>query len=232
MNLSTSLRSIKCPGSRFSVLGDGDHRGSSRAQIAYTDRSERWNLPARYYARFFGPEVLVAFLDTTPLLERYQPGKDEEIEGLVQIEPRIQLGWLRRTLANSGARWKIVVGHHPVFSGNPRQADGGEMARILHPLLVSCGVSVYLSGHSHDLQHLEADGVKYVVSGSGAESRDTGIVTRTVFAYSGLGFASVTPSSGELRLRFYDEDGGTLHEHAVAASERTESDSVVRSVVI
>ena len=213
----------------FSVLGEGDHRGSARAQIAYADRSERWNLPARYYARFFSPEVLVAFLDTTPLLERYQPGNEEEVEGLVPIEPQVQLGWLRRTLANSGARWKIVVGHHPVFSGNPYQADGGELARILHPLLVSCGVSAYLSGHSHDLQHLEADGVEYVVSGSGAESRETGLVARTVFAYSGLGFASVALTSDDLRLSFYAEDGGTLHEHSVAASVRTESGSVVRS---
>ena len=215
----------------FSVLGEGDHRGSVRAQIAYADRSERWNLPARYYSRFFGPEVLVAFLDTTPLLSRYQPGCADEIEGLVPIEPCVQLGWLRRTLANSGARWKIVVGHHPVFSGSPSEVGADlELVDLLHPLLVSCGVSAYLCGHAHDLEHLEADGVEYVVSGSGSEARESGIVPKTVFAYSGLGFASVIPSRGALRLRFHDEGGGVLHEHAVTESARQAQGDTLRSV--
>lgn len=95
--------------------------------------------------------------------------------GADQLRPALQAA-LRDPAAR--APWRVVAGHHPVFSYGEHcdgQGDGGGCAKMrwLPDVLRRGGVRVYLSGHDHDLQVLRApdDPVLYVVTGAGSAVR-------------------------------------------------------------
>lgn len=200
----------------YSVLGNHDYRGSVEAQVAYTGRSDRWRLPARYYTlrRPVGARrrVQLFCLDTTPFLRVYRPGGREHTPGVAGQDPEAQLRWLYDALRASTAAWKIVVGHHPLRSGSPFHGEAPEWRDRLSPVLHAGGADVYLSGHEHDLQHLvDENGLHHVVSGAGSECRTTGACAVTRFSQGALGFASFTVSARRLRLRFHGADGRMLY---------------------
>lgn len=168
----------------YPVLGNHDHKGNVQAQFAYAGESRRWRMPSSYYKRgeilSDGSRAEFFFLDTTPIkrLNWWEPW--------FGIDPAVQqqLNWLERGLANSAARWKIVVGHHPVFSGG-KKGHTAEMVHLVTPLLDVHGVSAYINGHEHDLQHITVDGVHYITTGAGASTRSTGPTEGTRFARAG-----------------------------------------------
>ena len=113
------------------VLGNHDYSGNTDAQLAYTRKNKRWTMPARYYKiskALPGSAADFFFLDTQHLK------RDDWFGRLFSEKPDEQLTWLEAELAASTARWKIVVGHHPVFSGG-EHGDNDEMIRKLKPLL-------------------------------------------------------------------------------------------------
>lgn len=81
-------------------------------------------------------------------------------------DPR-QQQWLKSALKNSTANFKIVYGHHPIFSSG-MHGNSKALQQTLQPLLSQYHVNMYLSGHEHDYERFEPiDGVLYVVSGGG-----------------------------------------------------------------
>lgn len=81
-----------------------------------------------------------------------------------------QRQWLVKALAASTAPWKIVYGHHPLYSSG-EHGSSGELQRWLQPLFTQYGVALYLCGHDHDYERLgPIQGVTYVVSGGGGAS--------------------------------------------------------------
>ena len=146
------------------MLGNHDYRGNPQAEVDYTQRSRRWRLPARYYTKTvdLGDDPAGAavqaqffFIDTPPMIERYQ--RQPNRYALADQDPAAQLRWLEDALKASTARWKVVVGHHPVYSvGARKQAAGGgiqaELERTLVPLFEKYHVQAYVAGHEHSLQ--------------------------------------------------------------------------------
>jgi acid phosphatase len=118
-------------------------------------------------------------------------------------------------LAPSRSAWRIVVGHHPIRSGSAFHGPTPALQQHIAPLLQSMGVHAYLCGHEHDLQHLDADGLHYVVSGAGAEVRSTGSSPATRYCASTPGFAVVSLTAEAMRLRFCDADGEVIYETLV-----------------
>jgi len=161
------------------ILGNHDYRGNCQAQIDYSSCSARWRMPSRYYSRTEtipgGKTILMVYTDTSPFVTSY--GKDPLIGPNVRTQDTSrQLDWIDRTLAQSRADWKIVMGHHPIYSGG-EHGDTPELIERFLPLLKRHGVSVYLNGHDHDLQHQEAGGSNFSawarVPRSGRSSRKT-----------------------------------------------------------
>lgn len=62
-------------------------------------------------------------------------------------ELEAQADWLKRELAASDARWKVVTFHHPVFSSG-RDRDDPKRREILLPILRE-GADLVLQGHDH-----------------------------------------------------------------------------------
>ena len=155
------------------VLGNHDHEGNIEAQIAYTEKSARWRMPARYFSRSEPlPDGGVAdffFIDTTPVYEAYAR-LPHDLRAARGVRRRAVRAGSKGSLPRAGADWKIVVGHHPVFSGGVHGASWG-LIRYLKPMLEQYGVRVYLNGHDHDLQHVAVDGVHYLTCGGGSEPR-------------------------------------------------------------
>ena len=138
----------------YPVLGNHEYRGNTRAVLDYAAVSRRWRMPARYYSMTEvvseDAEVVVLFIDTPPLIDKYRDDPDEYPDaGLQSMEG--QLAWIDTTLAASDAEWKIVMGHHPVYAGTTKdECERTDLQQRLQPLLDAHDVDLSVSGHIHN----------------------------------------------------------------------------------
>ncbi|MFM7600845.1 MAG: metallophosphoesterase [Pseudanabaena sp.] len=78
-----------------------------------------------------------------------------------------QLAWLDQQLAKSTAPWKIVYGHHPLYSSG-RHGSSLELTAKLAPIFAKHKVPLYLCGHDHGYERsIPLDGTIYIVNGGG-----------------------------------------------------------------
>ncbi|HLX68279.1 MAG TPA: tartrate-resistant acid phosphatase type 5 family protein [Verrucomicrobiae bacterium] len=200
----------------YVALGNHDYRGNCDAQIAYGQLSQRWNMPARYFtqSRQIDAATTVDFfyLDTTPMVKSYwhEPGYREHVS--TQDVPK-QLAWFKAALAASTAPWKIVIGHHPIYSGGGilGHGDTRELIADVLPLLKQYQVQAYFNGHDHNLQHLKAGTVNLFDSGAGSRARPVFRTKYTKFAEACSGFTAVTLQADSMKVRMIDDRGRLLY---------------------
>ncbi|MBI4427863.1 MAG: metallophosphoesterase [Ignavibacteriales bacterium] len=202
------------------VLGNHDYYTNPQAQVEYTgvSPSKRWKMPARYYtfSEAIDDTCLVQFfcLDTTPLdAERVE--EIEEGQTIETVDYREQLKWFEEQIQLSNARWKIVTGHHALYSGGSH-GDNKGMIALLEPIFVRHNVDVYIAGHDHH-QELKKPikGVHYIVSGAGGTHRSVTWQDNTIFAMTNMGFTWLRLSARELLVEFFDREGNLLYAHVV-----------------
>lgn len=174
----------------YPVLGNHDIYGNWQAQIEY--KSDHWDMLGRWYS-MEDPFVSIYALDTR-WLAYANPFKPE------------QRKWIEKELAENDSTWTIVYGHYPIYSSGAH-GDTGSVKKHLAPLLKRHKVDFYISGHDHDKELIERDGVAYIVSGAGAKLRPVSPGRHTVFARSSLGFAHLLLADEQAMLRFVDADG-------------------------
>jgi tartrate-resistant acid phosphatase type 5 len=204
------------------ILGNHDYRGNVPAQLAYTDNSHRWYLPARYYqiseALPGGGVADFFYLDTSPFIKSYI-GSKTDISGQ---DTDAQLAWLDAALANSTANWKIVIGHHPIYTAL-QDADGyihdqPDLIARLNPLLVAHKVPIYINGHDHTLQAVRMDGIIYVTNGAGSLTYQPGPPIRDGFVSGDHGFMTCAVTAQTLNFRLIDMAGTTLFAQTLTAA--------------
>ena len=123
----------------------------------------------------------------------------------------VQRSWLARALSTSRARVKIVVFHQPAFTSG-LHTDTTSAQRNWVPLFVRYHVTLVLSGHNHDYEHLKVGGIDYVVTGGGGQTTypclrvEPGAI-RCVSTYH---FVIVSVSSAEVTVRAVRASGGEL----------------------
>jgi acid phosphatase len=198
------------------ILGNHDYHANCDAQIAYAKTSPRWKMPARYYVQSEKIDAATAvdffYLDTTPMIKSYYSTANAEKTGaqvITQDVPK-QLAWFKDALAASTAPWKIVVGHHPIYSGGGH-GDTAELIETILPLLQEHKVQAYFNGHDHDLQHLQAGDVNLFDSGAGSQHTLTFYTKRSKFAKSSSGFTAVALQSDKMDVRMIDDRGQLLY---------------------
>lgn len=181
----------------YATLGNHDwhHADSPAAEILYAQQSATWRLPAPYYTFTAGPVQFFA-LDTN------------EVSAL-------QLHWLQESLTASRARWKVVYGHHPIYSAG-RHADNQKLIDHLLPVL-RARADLYLAGHDHDLQHLKPEGGLhfFINGGGGAGIRKIVPGPRSLFAHSAYSFGTLEADAKKLTVKFIGADLKTLYEYTL-----------------
>jgi len=200
------------------ALGNHDYHGDCEAQIAYGKTSRRWTMPARYYTRTeqidAGNAVEFFYLDTTPMAKI---GTDEIVykKRVESQDIPKQIAWFESALAASTAQWKIVVAHHPVYSGG-EHGDTPYIIEHILPLLEQYKVQAYFNGHDHDLQHLQAGAVNLFCSGAGSKIRATSNTSHTKFAKSCSGFTAVALQADRMDVRMIDDHGQLVYNATVS----------------
>lgn len=209
----------------YAVLGNHDYGGGGIGvdfdtskpdyQVEYTMLSELWRMPAKYYswkqahAEFWG-------LDTNQVMT-------DPING--DSEP--QLDWLNQGTAASAATWKIAFGHHPYLSngehgnagayenleGIPLPFVTGENVKEFMEEAVCNKIDVYICGHDHTIQWLEATcGTEFIVSGAGSKANSVPGANPFHFQVAETeGFMWVELNDNTFTGTFYDKMGNELY---------------------
>jgi tartrate-resistant acid phosphatase type 5 len=201
-------------------LGNHDYHGNCAAQLAYHATNPRWNMPARYYVQSHpledGATADFFYLDTTPMVKSYHSNPLTRRQVSTQ-DVREQQDWFKGALAASKAPWKIVIGHHPIYSGG-LHGDTKELIKTILPLLRQYGVQAYFNGHDHDLQHLTAGGVNLFDTGAGSQFRPTKKTRHTQWAKACSGFTTVQLRSDRMNVRMMDNRGAMIYATTVLRS--------------
>ncbi len=211
------------PGPCPVVLGNHDYHDNfngDQVQLEYArlNPKSRWTLPSKWY-RFELPksQPLVSFIcvDTNlpSISGAFSTKLGKLLNSLTKADEEAQLNWLKAELAKSTAPFKVVVGHHPLYS-NGAHGDSKSLITQWGGLFEKHGVHAYLCGHDHDLQHLELEGLKtsFVISGGGgAKLREIKSQRPARFAKSVYGFTHLQVSRERMLLRHIDPTGTQLH---------------------
>lgn len=199
-------------------LGNHDYMGDINAQIAFGRVNRRWQLPARYYTKEFSIDkdqrLQLVVLDTSLFVNRYRkrPGN---YHGINDEPPGQQIEWLQRVLQKSRADWRIVIGHHPVYTSG-KHGNTPELEAFLPDLLKKYEVQAYFSGHDHHLEHYRPDtGIDYFISGAGARTRKVTPGENSRFSSDSPGFAVIHLAADCLVLRFINEHAEELYRVSV-----------------
>ncbi|MBX2845212.1 MAG: metallophosphoesterase [Saprospiraceae bacterium] len=145
----------------------------------------------------------------------------------------------------------IIALHHPLFTNGQhdaqfpanalflgnflRKTTGVVNADLQHPLYrqlanrISTIIEnqqndvIVVSGHEHNLQFLERNHVKQIVSGSG--SKETQLkVKGNDFGFAGKGFAILQIHSDAQTLSFFDKKGEKVHSRTLSRFEKNQPD--------
>ncbi|EYB68822.1 acid phosphatase [Deinococcus phoenicis] len=216
--------------------GDGADARGAEAQVAYARTNPQWVMPARSYRAPVGDLLEFFAVDTSPLAAYLPPLRPDERPG--GPWDAAQRAWLAGALASSQARWRLVLGHHPLFS-NGKHGDAGHYDRL--PLAFQRGDAVralygatcgkadgLLSGHDHALQGFapqpECPGTWQWVSGAAGKVEPERSGARPtsfeVLDQPGFLWLEVTRETLTARAFTVGEDGtvraihtDTLHKH-------------------
>ncbi|MDM1502233.1 metallophosphoesterase [Myroides marinus] len=210
----------------YVALGNHDYLGNVQAQVDYTKVSRRWNMPDRYYSKEFkldnGEKLLLVVMDTNPFIDGYQ--KSSKYGDLREQDTAKQMKWLEETLgkADKSIQWKIVVGHHPMYSGGKRKTnkDTQGFEQKFADFFDKHKVDAYICGHEHDLQIIKPKDryTTQFLSGAASEVRPSGEMEHTIFAAAEPGFMTFSILDKELTVQVVKadkEDAKVLYTHTI-----------------
>lgn len=192
----------------------------------------RWHASRGVLTRNFpfasGGSMDIIFVDTNPLILRYAgrpwtsflEGWDTQDDMAIRaaLQQQLNASWS----AGGAARWRLVVGHHPVKSlGQHCQQDDAydcQEMDFLRPQLQQYRVAAYVNGHDHDQQLIKTvdDPVYYVVSGAGSSTRredfkglSSELLATAKYLSTSPGFVAVVVTGSNMYLHYYTVDSKT-----------------------
>jgi 3',5'-cyclic AMP phosphodiesterase CpdA len=124
----------------------------------------------------------------------------------VNADIKGQLVWLDTELGKSNALWKVVYGHHPIYSSG-EYGTNQAFVKIFTPLFQKHKVNLYINGHDHNYERTQAiDGTTYLVCGAGAGQRKVGRSAWTEYSTSDLSFAAVELYPDRMEIKGIDSE--------------------------
>jgi len=202
----------------YVVSGNHEYHGNVQAILDYSAISERWNAHARYFSfeRSIDEQqkALFVFIDTTPLIDDYRQKYSEAGEQCLER----QLLWLDSTLFVSNSRWKIVIGHHPIYAHTEKlESQQSDLQERVGKILENHSVDFYISGHIHNFQYIRTEDkmINYIVNPSVSDSREVSPIKGTIFCYSDSGFTLFTISADSVQFSFINHIGKQVYQNVI-----------------
>ncbi|XP_022258095.1 tartrate-resistant acid phosphatase type 5-like isoform X2 [Limulus polyphemus] len=217
--------------------GNHDHYGNVSGQLEYSKKSKRWKFPSLYYTRKFqvpssNATVEVLIIDTVLLCGKTDP--DAKVPGqplpytIDHTQADKQLQWIKKKLKSSKATYLLVCGHYPVYSVAEHGSTDCLLKKLL-PMLKKYKVSAYISGHDHNLQHIQPSDatwtVEYFIVGcanyiNNEKTHMSSIPSGSLkFFWANLfslgGFTYVEASVDKMTVTFYESNGNVLYERSI-----------------
>jgi 3',5'-cyclic AMP phosphodiesterase CpdA len=181
------------------ILGNHDIRtNNGDDEINY----KSFNMPSRYYT-FRQKSVQFFGIDTN-----------------VNSPWQAQLAWLEKSLAESDAPWKIVFGHHPIYSSG-HYGSNEAFIRDLTPIFVKHNVQLYLCGHDHDYERTNPiNGTTYIVHGGGSHTRSVGRLAETAYSASKRSFVVFEVKDDQITAEAVDTKGQIIDKAVIELKSR------------
>ena len=214
-------------GDTFSICDHPD----PEAQVRATGTVPHWTFPSRTY-RLASPLVDILMIDTQPLASDWT----QSFLGSETAASETEL--VRSALLRSQSHWRIVAGHHTIFSSGIRgrqiHTEEKNMRSLLLPVLKENRVNLYICGHDHDAELIgslkrEAGEPAFLVSGNGAASMEMMARTDTtepptIFPKAFpppplIGFTLLEIDRHTIAITFYDGAGVQKTERFVIADK-------------
>ena len=178
----------------YAILGNHDLKGNWRAQVEYTNHSERWNMPNVNY-RFIGGPVQFMGINTS-----------------------CTICSLWNLLTPRPTPWRLVFGHRPMET----QGRHRGMTWLEKVFIRSTSAQLYCCGHNHLLEHYRFRGLDQITAGGGGsplendEVRSSGAAE---FLHLNYGYVWVHFTRETLDAHFFDQDGLEIYQFARNQSE-------------
>ncbi len=180
----------------YAALGNHDVRtDNGDRQVEYPP----FNMQGQHYYTHQHGETQFFVLETSSIVKPQSPDRAK------------QLAWLDRELTASKARWKIVYGHHNIYSAGVYQVNPVMKTDII-PILKKHKVRLWINGHDHNYQRSTSiDGTTYLVcGGGGATLYPVKAQSWTAFAQSVHSFGIVEVYQDQILLTGIDSKGGII----------------------
>jgi len=203
----------------YPICGNHEYRGNTQAVVDYSKISRRWVMPSRYYTMVKKVDkqtsIRLIFVDTAPMIDKYRNDSINYPDACKQ-DYKAQLQYIDSVLVNSKETWKVVIGHHPIFTYTTKdESERLDMQARLDPILRKNKVDFYVCGHIHNFQHIKQKDspVNYIVNSSASGARPVKAVTGTVFCSDKSGFALCSVSNSSLMITFINALGETIYSY-------------------
>lgn len=202
----------------YACLGNHDYgpsydskqgRAKAEMQLEYAkaNPTSRWKMPAKWYAVELPakgqPLVKLIYLDSN------------NFEGALTPQEKLdQKRWFEAELKKeTQAKWTWVVSHFPLFSDTTKRKDNQALIKNWGAYFQENPISLYLSGHDHNLQHLHVEGYSpsFLVSGGGGASLYEITDTGRGFSQQILGFNHIHVNEERILVQLIDGDGNCMH---------------------
>ncbi len=199
----------------YSAIGNHEYFGNPQALVDYAQKGGRWKMPARYYTLVKQIDakttLRIVVLDTSPYEKKYR--KDDRYRAVWNQDEKKQTLWLDSVLHASHETWKIVVGHHPIYTADFGHGNTQGLIDEVDPVLRKYKVDFYFCGHIHKFEHTLRKGMNYIVTTTGSKKRAVNPWFYTRFYAKSLGFTlcSITPTG--FRVSFINERGEELYSY-------------------
>jgi acid phosphatase len=128
---------------------------------------------------------------------------------------KTQLTWLEQELSRSNSPWKVVFGHHQIYSSG-QYGENQALIKTLTPTFQKYGVQLYINGHDHNYERTRSiNGTTYLICGAGAGVRPVSRSAWTEHSASLLSFAAFDVYSDRLVISGIGSDNRVFDQGVV-----------------
>ena len=197
----------------LAAIGNHDIDSRDGNEVTKKELMDHYRIPsAGYYSKTFdNGKVLVVAMNFTGL--ELENSGDSAAKNILNNE---QYAFVKKTLETSNATFKVIASHAPFISKfctpNPCHKSLEILDNVIfikyHDLFKNTGVKLVLSGHNHNYQRAEKDGVTYIISGLGGRSQYHVAQNESHFA-DVYGYLNLTFNNSSIEGKFIPNTGAS-----------------------